>query len=425
MVNTQELPEGLRSILAQVGDGPRISAMLQCTDMFREFSRDDLLLVADQAQVVVAEIGVFLMQEGETMPRLFLLVEGRLDILKKNEAGGMQRITAIEPGSAVGEMALLDGQPISASIQVVARATLILFSESNLNSMAERAPAVYIKILKKIARQTSLRLRQTTNLLNKNLQQTADLTEAFQLAMSQSNPKEREDLLASMSHELRTPLNAILGYTELVEEEIMESKTVENIGDLKRIQVAGRHMLNLINNILDFSKMEAKRMDLHVESISVPTLLEDISGMVKPLALVNDNQVQVICPENLSRIEADTLKVRQALINLMSNACKFTDHGEVVLSVSVVESEGKDYVLFAVSDNGIGMSQDEVAQLFQEYNQVGEGGKHTGTGLGLYLSRKFCRMMGGDIEVVSEKGVGTTFTMRLPAKQPGRIRAEQ
>lgn len=412
-MRSEELPEGLRAILAQAGDAPRISTMLQCTKMFADFSKDDLLLVADQAQVVVAEVGLFLMQEGETIPRLFLLVEGRLDILKKGD-GGLQRITSIEPGNSVGEMALLDGQPVSASIQVVDRATLILFSEDNLNSLAERVPSVYIRILKKIARQTSQRLRMTTNLLNKHLQQTADLTEAFQHAMAGGTPHEKDDLLASMSHELRTPLNAILGYTELVEEEILESKTVENIGDLKRIQVAGRHMLNLINNILDFSKMEAHRMDLHVESISVPNLLEEITGMVKPLALVNANQVKLICPENLDNIEADTMKVRQALINLMSNACKFTHHGEVVLSVSVVESEGKDYVLFAVSDNGIGMSREEVAQLFREYSQVGANSGKGGTGLGLYLSRKFCRMMGGDIEVVSEKGVGTTFTIRLP-----------
>jgi signal transduction histidine kinase/DNA-binding response OmpR family regulator/HAMP domain-containing protein len=235
----------------------------------------------------------------------------------------------------------------------------------------------------------------------------------------------KSEFLASMSHELRTPLNAIIGYSEMLQEEMADLGNEGYTADLGKIHAAGKHLLGLINEILDLSKIEAGKMDLYLETFDVARMVQDAIAIVKPLVDRNSNQLVVNCPAGVGSMHADLTKTRQTLFNLLSNASKFTDHGTITLDVTRESVGGEDTLLFAVSDTGIGMTEEQVGKLFQAFSQADASTtkKYGGTGLGLAISRHFCRMMGGDITVVSQPGKGSTFTVRLPvqaveARQP-------
>jgi CheY-like chemotaxis protein/two-component sensor histidine kinase len=219
--------------------------------------------------------------------------------------------------------------------------------------------------------------------------------------------------LANMSHELRTPLNAIIGYGEILQEEAEEEGHEDYLPDLKRITGAGRHLLALINDILDLSKIEAGKMELHLETFSLSQMVSDVVNTIQPLVDRNRNRLEVRCPEDIGTVHADLTKVRQAVFNLLSNASKFTEDGVVSLQVS---EERPGWVTFEVSDTGIGMTPEQQARLFQEFSQADSAitRKYGGTGLGLALSRRLVRMMHGDISMASEPGQGSTFTILLP-----------
>jgi len=229
--------------------------------------------------------------------------------------------------------------------------------------------------------------------------------------------RHKSEFLANMSHELRTPLNAIIGYSEMLREEAEDTSAAAFVPDLRKIHGAGRHLLELINAVLDLSKIEAGKMEVFLETFGVPEMVRDIAAVIEPLAEKNGNRLEVRCDEALGAMRADLTKVRQALFNLLSNACKFTDHGTVTLAVDREEADGTGWFRFAVRDTGIGLTPEQVGRLFQEFTQADAetGRKYGGTGLGLALSRRLCRMMGGDITVESAPGHGSTFTIRLPA----------
>lgn len=225
--------------------------------------------------------------------------------------------------------------------------------------------------------------------------------------------------LANMSHELRTPMNAIIGYSEMLIEEVEEMEPEEMVADLQKILSAGRHLLGLINDVLDLSKIEAGKMTLYLESFDVPELVDGVAATVGSLLDRNSNRLQLDCPPALGSMHADVTKVRQCLLNLLSNASKFTENGLITLRVSVVDSQDDaigEELEFAVSDTGIGMTEEQMARLFQSFSQADSSTtrKYGGTGLGLAISRRFARLMGGDITVESEPGVGSTFTLTLP-----------
>ena len=264
----------------------------------------------------------------------------------------------------------------------------------------------------------------------------------------------KSEFLANMSHELRTPLNAILSYSQLLREEAEDAGQDELIPDLQKIHGAGQQLLGLINDILDLSKIEAGKMDLYLETFDVATLVGDAITVVRPLAEKNGNALVVDCPDDLGTMHADQVKVRQALLNLLSNASKFTDHGTITLRVaptpqppSPAAGEGEsprasvvlpspsqgtsaqpmfaprsggaggEGITFAVSDTGIGMTEEQLGRLFEAFSQADSSTtrRYGGTGLGLAITRHFCRLMGGDVVVESEYGVGSTFTITLPS----------
>jgi signal transduction histidine kinase/CheY-like chemotaxis protein len=235
---------------------------------------------------------------------------------------------------------------------------------------------------------------------------------------SETANKAKSTFLANMSHELRTPLNAILGYSEMLQEEAEDLGHKEYLPDLSKINSSGKHLLGLINDILDLSKIESGRMTLYLEDIQLRQLVEDVSETVKPLVAKNQNILTVDLPDGNELIHADITKLRQTLFNLLSNAAKFTEKGKINLGVSIKCEEGKKQVLFAVKDEGIGLSKDQIARLFQPFSQADESTtrKYGGTGLGLAISRKFCQLMGGELTVQSEPGKGSVFTAALPVR---------
>ncbi|HKW91815.1 MAG TPA: GAF domain-containing protein [Methylomirabilota bacterium] len=227
----------------------------------------------------------------------------------------------------------------------------------------------------------------------------------------------KSEFLANMSHELRTPLNAIIGYSEMLQEDAADLGAAQFTDDLQKINAAGKHLLELINAVLDLSKIEAGKMELYLEGFDVAGLVRDIAAVIQPLAAKNANRLEVRCPEGIGAMRADLTKVRQALFNLLSNACKFTDRGTISLAVATEARDGRDWMVFSVSDTGIGMTPEQLTRLFEAFSQADAATtrKYGGTGLGLALSRRLCRIMGGDITVESEAGRGSTFTIRLPA----------
>jgi signal transduction histidine kinase/CheY-like chemotaxis protein len=228
--------------------------------------------------------------------------------------------------------------------------------------------------------------------------------------------KHKSQFLASMSHELRTPLNAIIGVTEMLREDAQDLKRADEFEPLDRVLGAARHLLTLINDILDLSKIEAGRMELHLESFPLAPLIEDVAKTVEPMATKNANRIVIDCPPDLGMIHADQTRFRQALLNLASNANKFTEKGTVTIAAQPQRLDGRDVITIAVTDTGIGMTEEQMGRLFQEFSQADTSTtrKYGGTGLGLAISRRFCRLMGGDITVESKPAEGSTFTIRLP-----------
>jgi PAS domain S-box-containing protein len=240
------------------------------------------------------------------------------------------------------------------------------------------------------------------------------LLEAQRAAEEASRTKSA--FLANMSHELRTPLNAIIGYSEMLLEDAADRGDESAQTDLENIQVASKHLLRLISDILDLSKIEAGRMQVHLESVDLQKIVKEVCTVVEPGAVKNGSKVSFHCPEDIGSMLTDVTKLKQNLINLMSNAVKFTKDGTISLSVERERRQPGDWIVFRVSDTGIGMSKEQVAKLFQAFVQADSSTtrNYGGTGLGLAITKHFCTLLGGSISVSSKLGKGTTFTMELP-----------
>jgi signal transduction histidine kinase/CheY-like chemotaxis protein len=281
-----------------------------------------------------------------------------------------------------------------------------------------RAPGEFsqhtVELLQTFAAQSVLAI-QNANLFTEVEEKSRQLELASQ---------HKSQFVASMSHELRTPLNAIIGLTEMMVTNAPRFGTEKAQEPLKRVHRAGAHLLGLINQVLDLSKIEAGKLELSPETVTLAPLLEDVVGTARQLAEQNKNRLVLEAAENLGRLTVDAMRLRQILLNLLSNACKFTKQGEVTLRVRRVV-DGQNWIEMAVADTGIGMTPEQQAKLFEEFSQADSSTarRYGGTGLGLAITRKLARMMGGDVTVTSESGKGSVFTLRLPASAELPVKA--
>ncbi len=311
------------------------------------------------------------------------------------------------------------------------------------NASVRRWTQDEIELFKAVAAQLEIAINQSTLYAEKEEQfrivqrQSDQLNQALQELQeakviadqakeaAEAANQAKSTFLANMSHELRTPMNAIIGYSEMLAEEAEEVQE-DFVPDLKKIHAAGKHLLGLINDILDLSKIEAGKMDLYLETFDVRTMVNEVVFTVQPLLQKNENKLRIKMDPKVGWMRADLTKIRQNLFNLLSNASKFTQAGQVDLAVARRQAQGKDWIVFRVRDTGIGMSQQQIGKLFRAFTQADASTtrKYGGTGLGLSITKKFCEMMGGNIKVESEVGKGSTFTFFIPAEviDPKEIR---
>jgi len=314
-----------------------------------------------------------------------------------------------EPPSAVREIAMRAGfqarlvVPLVGTDRVVGALVIRRKQPGNF-------PKETIALLQTFAAQSVLAI-QNARLFHEIEDKSRQLAEASE---------NKSQFLSSMSHELRTPLNAIIGLTEMMVTNATRFGTEKALEPLRRVNAAGTHLLSLINEILDLSKIEAGKLELNPEPVNLTRLIDEVIGTAGQLAEKNQNRLVVETQENLGALAADSMRLKQILLNLLSNACKFTKEGEVALRVRQV-ADGRDWVELAVADSGIGMTAEQQAKLFQDFTQADSltARRYGGTGLGLAISRKLARMMGGDVTVTSELGKGSVFTVRLPGSADG------
>jgi signal transduction histidine kinase len=324
-----------------------------------------------------------------------VLLEGKIlqisDVLDDPEysLGEIQRLGGFR--THLGVPLLREGKPIG--VLLLSRSTVRPFDDKHIELVTTFADQAVIAI-------------ENVRLFDEIQDKNRQLAEASQ---------NKSQFLSSMSHELRTPLNAIIGLTEMMVTNAARFGTEKALEPLRRVNAAGTHLLSLINEILDLSKIEAGKLDLNPEPINLARLIDEVIGTAGQLAEKNKNRLIVEAQENVGALKADPLRLKQILLNLLSNACKFTKEGEVALRVRVV-ADGRDWVELAVADTGIGLTAEQQAKLFQDFTQADSltARRYGGTGLGLALSRKLARMMGGDVTVTSESGRGSVFTVRLP-----------
>lgn len=299
-----------------------------------------------------------------------------------------------------------------------ARQRLEAFKEQNQVVLEKTNNELSIALKTVQAVQTQLESKtEELSKLNENLSKLV-IEHSIAKEQAESANKIKSEFLANMSHELRTPLNAVIGYSELMLEEAEDAGAEQNVKDLKKIISSAKHLLSLINDVLDLSKIEAGKMELYLEDVVIKDLIKDIESIIGPMGEKNHNKFELQIAPDVDIAYTDLLRIRQCLLNLLSNANKFTKNGIIRLEVKTLLKENKEWIQYSVSDTGIGIASEKMGVLFRAFSQTDASTtrQYGGTGLGLYLTKMFCSMLGGYITVESVEGKGSTFTIILPLR---------
>lgn len=363
-------------------------------------------------------LGYYFMPESTAMQMMIIVILAGISV------GGVQSLQANLPACLI--FCFFVTTPLCIwlfnhkTIEYVVLGSVMLTYLFFLFSSAYRA---YLSLNHALSLQfENLDLVKNLSLSNKDLEASlksikklvSDLEEAKNQANSAN--KIKSAFIANMSHELRTPLNAILGYSELLLEDEKKAKNEKHVSQITKVIGAGKHLLSLINDVLDLSKIEAGKMEVFLEKIEVNQTIKELSSIVDPLLKNNKNTLIINLQNNVKSMYTDQMKLRQCLLNLLSNANKFTKEGTIQLDISKFKKENRPFIQFSVKDSGIGISTEKFSKLFKVFSQVDSSisREFGGTGLGLYLTHNFCNMLGGNINAKSEIGKGSCFTIQLP-----------
>ncbi len=438
-VRTRQQAENVASLTAAVG-----LALTRGTEL-RTMLRDCAEALAGRFEGGIASIWTL----DESGPTLKLQASAGIDGVAADHLNGIpvgswtigaiardrqprvMRASAVElqPGDPAmtrrGELTVFAGYPLLLDSKLVGAMSVFApqeFSTSAQDALAAVADAIALGVERKraeheLARYT-LDLEAAHTAQQEDAKQLATLVGQLRVTQHQAETATRakSEFLASMSHELRTPLNAIILYSELLQEEAADQGEARSIRDLQKIQSAGTHLLHLINGILDLSKIEAGKMALLLEPFEVKSMVDGLLDTVHPLVQKNGNTLTIRCADDIGMMNGDLMKTRQILLNLLSNASKFTREGTITLDARAVRAGGRPSVEFSVADTGVGMNPEQCAKIFDAFTQadVTTTRKYGGTGLGLAIVSRFCELMGGDISVESQPGAGSRFVVHLP-----------
>ena len=396
------------------GSQQEIAKYIATADIFSNIAESAYAKMAAYAKLYQAADGATIMKEGEVAPMLCLIVSGSVSIIKEMDEPEPRTVATLGGGKILGEMSLMDDLPFSATARAAEDSLLIIFQKDQLNQMALDYPEIHNRILCCLTREISDRLRHTTDVLASHLSQTADLTDALNRALRAA--QSRSAFVADMSHQMRTPLNAIIGYSELLEDDIASADIEASRSDIKRIHEACDTMTRLVTDILDLSKIEAGQVKLQLEEIGIDYLLQELATACETLASKRNNKLTIEYAKDIGVIKADEIQLRQILLNLLENASTHTENGNIHISAERIPGDNGEWIIFRVSDTGRGMSPEQIDNIFNRFSQSDSyvRAKYGGTGLGLAISQSLCKMFGGEMDVQSERGKGTTFSVKLP-----------